>query len=194
MEEGEEIMWGFDIDGCIVEIDSLLLKYIKELYGYSLEGTDITCYVLEECLPLSREQIVKCIDKTIADVDNLFPIPGSIEFLRYYHLISGKIIQFITARWDKESTYKWLNKWLVDIPFDVIFSKGRYKIDPINEFGIDIFVEDKLKTALNLAQNNIKVLLLDQAWNQLKELPPNIIRMKDWGEIKDYYYCNQKEK
>jgi len=182
------IKWGFDLDGCIVNMIPILLDNIEKEYGYKLEVNDIIKYSIEECTSLSKEQVDRCVSLTIASVDRLLPYSNAIEFLNYYHKITNDPIIFVSARQDKENTIKWLRLHLPELPWEAHFVRGIYKIQPIIRKNIKVFVEDRLKIAIDLARQDIKILLLDRSWNQLDlSNVDNIMRVKDWDEIKDYF-------
>ena len=180
--------WGFDIDGCVANIMQPMLDNIAKMYGYKLTTADITTFSIEECTNLSRAKVYEVVNRTLADVDNIHPYLGAIEFLKYYHSITGGTIEFITARWDREATNRQISKWLIDIPFNITYSKGEHKFKSANKRDIKVFVDDRLEVATILANQGIKVLLLNREWNQLDVSKiDNIIRVKDWDEIKDYF-------
>ena len=178
--------WGFDIDGCVADIMQPMLHNINKTYGYKLTTADITTFSIEECTNLSRAKVYEVVNRTLADVDNIHPYLGAIEFLKYYHSITGTTIEFITARWDREATNRQISKWLIDIPFNITYSKGEHKSKSANKRDIKVFVDDRLEVATILANQGIKVLLLNREWNQGSN-SSNIIRVKDWDEIKDYF-------
>ena len=61
-----------------------------------------------------------------------------------------------------------------------MFRKGR-KAEVDARF--DVFVEDRLETALELADVGIRVFLFSHPWNQVEVLPVNCSRVQMWQEI-----------
>lgn len=50
-------------------------------------------------------------------------------------------------------------------------------------------VEDNIDYAIDLAENGIKTFLLEKYWNkERKENHKNLIKVKDWNEIR-FEYC-----
>jgi len=81
---------------------------------------------------------------------------------------------------------KWLNKH-----FSGVFKSIEYcsetdsptdKLIACSKLGVNVMVEDKPEVAIHLANNGIKVLLVDAPYN--KELEhPNMIRVNNWHEV-----------
>jgi len=63
-------------------------------------------------------------------------------------------------------------------------TRNRFVIS--QEQNIRIFVEDDLNKALKLADICELVFLLDQPYNQVTELPKNVIRVNSWREVEQF--------
>lgn len=64
----------------------------------------------------------------------------------------------------------------------------RNKTAVAKQIGAKYLIEDQLKYALPVAEAGIKVLLFgDYPWNKLEKLPKNIIRVKNWQEVLEYF-------
>jgi uncharacterized HAD superfamily protein len=59
---------------------------------------------------------------------------------------------------------------------------SHYKVEQAKELKIDVFVEDSGSNALELAENGIKVFLLNTNYNQNVQ-HENITRVNDWYDI-----------
>ena len=60
--------------------------------------------------------------------------------------------------------------------------KKRTKREVCDELGIDIFIEDSMENAVNIASPTRPVFLLDKPWNQ-GELVGNVKRVKGWEGV-----------
>jgi hypothetical protein len=93
-------------------------------------------------------------------------------------------IYYVTAREShiEPITVQWLKNHNI---YSTVYHLGSFeKNDKANELNCDIFIEDNLETAKNLAKDNIKVILIDTGFNRY-ENPENIERVFDWKEIND---------
>jgi len=99
-------------------------------------------------------------------------------------LYSKHNLYFVTARNPKltEITTNWLsNKGFSNI--EVYLLGSDYKIEKAKELECHIFIEDNPYNAMQLAQEDMNVLLIDTNYN--KEIEhENITRVKDWNDIK----------
>ncbi len=78
---------------------------------------------------------------------------------------------------------------LINNGYEVIFSGeiygGKTKSTICKDKWISLIVEDNVIYALNCAQEDIKVFLLDKPWNKKYKHHKNIVKVKDWDEIID---------
>lgn len=91
-------------------------------------------------------------------------------------------IYYVTAREDhiEPITIAWLQSHNI---YSQVYHLGSFdKNDKANELNCDIFIEDNLETAKQLAVDNIKVILIDTGFNRY-ENPQNIERVFNWQEI-----------
>lgn len=121
---------------------------------------------------------------------NASPVEWSIEAIEK---LSEKWIELhiITARpshLDKH-TNDWVNKCFNNKFKDIHFSTSpedvhtpKYEI--CKKLWINTIIEDNMDYAMELANNNIKVIILERPWNKhRKEKHKNIIRIKCWNDI-----------
>lgn len=92
-------------------------------------------------------------------------------------------INYITARqkWLEETTEKWLRKH--SLPGDHYVIGSHNKLPLAKKLGCEIFIEDNISVATQLAKEGIKVFLIDCPYNR-ENLPSNIKRVFNWDEIK----------
>lgn len=126
-------------------------------------------------------------------VDQVRPIEWSLIaidrlFQKWFEL------HIITARPNNlhKKTYSWLNKY-----FKNKFNKVHFVTTPENiwtpkfeickKMWINTIIEDNVDYAMELANNDIKVIILEKPWNKNNtEKHDNIVRVKNWGEIIKY--------
>lgn len=95
-------------------------------------------------------------------------------------------------------TQEWLDKNLPGIFEEVHFvgiwdqvSEGRIKAtkgEYAKQIGADYLIDDQLKHCESAAKVGIKALLFgDYTWNRSDKLPANIIRVKNWQEVLEYF-------
>ena len=177
--------FGFDIDGVMLDTFDIIALVAREKYGVRLLKSEQIRYKFEEVTGLTKEQVVDCVTIAINNSMKVRPIMGSVQFIKKYYADTEMPPIFITSRKPdtkpmRDITTNWLSMYLHPIPFEVIFSSEKsveceYK-------GIDVFVEDRARTALDIAKSR-KVIIFDYPWN--RHLPPrdNIYRVSSWKDI-----------
>jgi len=174
---------GVDIDGVIADIFPILRRELNE-------------YFQKDITEIDQHNIAKMYDVTWPEVsdffearaDRLFGAPelvnGAREAIQTLEKAGHKIF-FITARRqgrEQEITLKWLKQH--GFPLDDVHCVGQHsKVDTVRLCGLDIFIEDSDRNAVEIAaQAGIPVCLLDTPYNQ-GQLPEPVIRCRDWPEI-----------
>jgi len=92
---------------------------------------------------------------------------------------------FITARQNTEYIKSRTMDYLKENNFDDIplyMMSSHYKVEKAKELGVEIFIEDSPKNAIELANSGITVFLINTNYNQNVE-HENIIRVDNWYEI-----------
>jgi len=122
--------------------------------------------------------------------DNTRPMYGAPQSVRELK-DREHIVVVITSRPDfiKERTLSWIDRHFED-SFDHICFTNLYlgksnvksKAKACQELNVDVFVDDFISYATDVAKNGTRTLLLDAPWNQ-GELHPNITRVRDWNHI-----------
>jgi hypothetical protein len=93
-------------------------------------------------------------------------------------------VYYVTAREShiEPITVQWLKNHHI---YSTVYHLGSFeKNEKANELDCHIFIEDNLKTAKELAGDDIKVILIDTGFNRY-ENPENIERVYNWNEIYD---------
>jgi uncharacterized HAD superfamily protein len=184
---------GFDIDDVVFNSFDPIKAMFKSRYNLDM-GDPPTFTLRDYCKSLTEEQYRNTIDDALAKSDIIDPIAGAIDFIEYYHSVTGYNIIFVTSRNEKmvSPTYDLLDRYFSGIPYKVFFphNEGKRKIDIINGCGIDMFVEDRLKYCLDIATNDKLVLLHDKPWNRRFFNEKNIykiVRFNKWKTVRIIY-------
>ena len=178
----------FDIDGCLADLISPMLQILEIEHKKIVKYEDITDFNLEKSFQLDSKQIHQIIDEAIQNYENLFPYPGVVEFLVEYQK-EHKNILIITQRKIENDyfTRRWFEKFFPLIDMERIQIAYSYnKMIPLKFYRIDQMVEDRAEVAISLANQGIKVFLMDRPWNQFDDSNENITRVKNWEDIKNY--------
>jgi uncharacterized HAD superfamily protein len=175
---------GIDIDGVTADFVTPFLPVLRRILSRDVRYEDITTYRFQDAFGFGEEVELH----TQAEIDRLdllrhLPqVPGALEIIN--RLSVAHEVHFVTARpgdrWGSVT-----KDWLGACGFvyrSVMFREGR-KAEVAD--GFSVFVEDKLETALELADVGIHVFLFDRPWNQAEGLPENCVRVSSWQEIED---------
>lgn len=181
---------GFDLDDVILDFHGVLNLYHNERFGTSFSKEHFTSWHVHDLWGCSKEEAANRILDFYESPEHWKAIPmvGAVEAvknLKHFHEL-----HIITAKPEdlRERTLKWLDKYFLDMFSGVHFANHlgggprRSKGEVAKEFGIEIFVEDALKNAEDVASYDIPVLLFDSPWNQ-GEVKAPITRVHSWDEI-----------
>lgn len=179
---------GIDIDGVIADSEPLYRRTINKLFNLRLKQKDITSYQYEESAGLTDDQM-HLVWKTFYREEGwlkIKPIKGAKKFLDKLKKEKHRIV-IVTSRpreHIKKETYQWLKKH--KIPYsELIFlenHKSKHQAALLRGHRFDYFIEDYYEYARDLAQREVKVLLVDYPWNRRGKPHPNIYRIKNLQE------------
>jgi 5'(3')-deoxyribonucleotidase len=175
----------FDVDGVIADTMSLFLNILAS--EYRIEGIsydDITSYKLEDCLDLEPDVITAVIGKILEGdyVVPLRPIDGADRVLPRLGKDYGPVL-FVTARPHPGPILSWLKQVLSMEPHEFeLIATGSFegKSDPLKQYGITHFVDDRLETCFTLKDAGIEPIVFRQPWNR-REHP--FLEVGSWGEM-----------
>lgn len=184
---------GIDFDDVIVATNKAMAEWHNRTYGTSYQLEDINTCDLASVWGCSHDERTRRINEFFASEEHstMSPINAAVESLK---LLQNKEIHIITAR---RKEYSDITLALADCHISFLFDNfhfpngsdvngipaKRTKADICLEYGIEIFIDDNLEYALNVASVGIPVLLFDSPWNQATELPQGIERVFSWTEI-----------
>lgn len=172
----------FDLDDVLIDLCGAFIPTINRVMGgekiiynevkeYNLEK----CGATKEALNYAARSVYKFWRTETP------PYPEADEVLRNIFIQTGRPIRIVTARpnYCAAETLDMCNEYFKHIPLEVIFVNGYGKSIFLKDF--DTFVEDRRKTALELADLGKHVYLVDKPYNQCEH--KGITRIKDLSEI-----------
>jgi uncharacterized HAD superfamily protein len=175
---------GLDIDGVVADSFPVFLRELNKHYGKDI--TEIYDYDMSKVYDVAWEDLGDFFDQ---NVEYLFsapkPMEGAVDTIHSW-LGEGHEIVYITARkcgLEEEVTLKWFDQHR--IPRDkTVFVGGASKTFAAKEFGVDVFIEDFMSNALEIASIGVPVLLFDAPYNRGK-MPKGVTRCLNWKEVKE---------
>lgn len=114
------------------------------------------------------------------------PMPGAREILTMLH--GQHAVHFVSAREERMRavTEGWLKQHRM--PYDSLTLLGDpNKAWKARQLECDLFIEDSLDNAIQLAGAGFAVALLDCSYNQGR-LPARVLRVRHWNEILGLVY------
>ena len=168
----------FDMDGVLINLMPVIQKHLFIMYQDAGTIIENGTHKIKTSGNLSSNKVWKAIDRAYMDIDEIQPIHGASTLVAALHCFSESPVRVVTARPERsrlitESTL--INKF-PGVPFDLRMNQN--KLLELDDIGY--FVEDRRKTAIDLAVAGKIVFLLDKPYNQVpgKE-HENIIRLYD---------------
>lgn len=174
-------------------IDRFLIFHNKN-FGTRVKKEEVLSFELGQLLEITENEVENRIEEffKIGDARDIKLIDGAkdgVEALlgmdHEIHVITARplILKDETLRWLDEHFY---NKFKgIHFAFNpyVKESRQKTKAEICREINAEIMVEDHIVNAVECAKVGIKVLLMDTPWNQIKNLPDGLVRVKSWGDI-----------
>ncbi|MGL6105597.1 5' nucleotidase, NT5C type [Romboutsia sp.] len=173
-----------DIDGTITS-PYHFIPYLNELYNKNITEIECITYDWEALYGMDMDTILNEFH------ENYLHSYEEAKIVDYAKEIIDKLrdnhnLYFVTARNQKltDITTKWLHKnGFAEI--DVYLLGSDYKIKKAKELECHIFIEDNPFNAMQLANEDMKVLLIDANYN--KDIAhKNITRVNNWIDIEKF--------
>jgi uncharacterized HAD superfamily protein len=182
---------GFDLDDVLLDFNGTLLEWHNKKYGTKTLLKDLTVYGYEEIWQSPTEEVVRKVFEFYNSQEHAAarPMDGAIEGIQ--KIKKDNRLFIITSKPDtfREIMNAWIQKNFPNTFEEIYFTNQFHgigiqttKIDLCKKLGIEIFIDDALHNAKNIAENGIPVLLLDSPWNQATTETP-ITRVHSWNEI-----------
>lgn len=170
-----------DIDGTVTE-PYYWLADANWFFNKQVQPKDVISYEIHKVMGVEKQAYDVFYDQLGEDMHRKAQIrPGVKEVID--RMTGLHQIHFVTAREEmmREVSLEWLQKH--EIPFDTISLLGScHKADTAKHLQCDLFIEDSLYNAQELARAGFDVLLVDCYYNKAI-LPPGVVRINDWYQI-----------
>ena len=164
---------GLDFDNVIAQTVQEIFKYYNNRFGKNHKIEEVTKYEFWSAWGTSKEEAINIVDEYHEEhkIEELPPLDDAVKSIN--SLAEGNSLFVITARPSrfKSKTEDWIMhhiKTKIKVMDAGDFHKdGRAsKSEICKELQIPIILEDAPDTALDCADENIKVVLFDQPWNR----------------------------
>ena len=171
----------FDIDGVIV---NTIEVFINELRRNGINYIPTGEFQIKTDPEISDDEIWKFFRQAYTKVDEFKFFDGALELMMKVHSLTRLPVLFVTARPIDMATehYALMDRLMYRknehmIPYIIAFSSGPDKKYYLNDY--QYFVEDRRKTALDLAVHQGKDVFVPIREYNLIENPPNRIHYID---------------
>jgi len=168
----------FDLDGVLVDIMKCFDRIIWE--EYQTIQLPVNQFETKTDPYLDEDTIWECIQQAMHRVDEITIYPGATELLEKLYDLTGEPVKIITARHPKSLanvTHKLISERLCTVPYELTLVANGSKAPYLRRY--DFMVEDRRRTAFELANLDKKVYLINAYYNQ-----PNKVYPKDHPLIK----------
>ncbi|MCF8055312.1 MAG: hypothetical protein K9K37_01570 [Desulfocapsa sp.] len=177
---------GFDLDGVIADTGEAFIRLACEEFDYcSFRLEDITSFQVEDCINIPTDLVEQIFYAILRDSlgTGLTPMSGAVEVIA--EMADKAPVTIITARNLERPVSDWLDHFFPArtcrqirlVAMGDHDDKTRY----IKEHKLRYFVDDRMKTCLQLADNEITPIVYNQPWNKGKH---NLQNVSNWQEIK----------
>jgi len=170
-----------------IDIDNVIANTYNELYPFfhAYMGREIDPHQVVETMRKHKIRMIGYFytawKKKVMSSVSL--IQGAAETIRLWH--NNHHITLVTSRSFifRRQTRRWLTKNSI-LFHQLHFAQETTKHSKIDN--CDVFIEDNFEECEILADHCKQVLMLDYPWNQKPLTKKNIVRVKNWDEIKTY--------
>jgi uncharacterized HAD superfamily protein len=186
------IVFGSDLDGCLFGSIPVIIDWINREFGLDLTEGDMVEHSLENITGLTGEQLDPVIRDALCNGD-VGCVRGAVDVVRWIAMnCTSHPIYFVTSRHGsiRRRTLEQLNDAFKGGLVYRLYHRDNGKEEVINDLGIQVFVEDRAKHAVKIAENtNCRVLLFDRQWNRhldTRRYFPQITRVSNWLHVAGY--------
>ncbi|SHI83988.1 hypothetical protein SAMN02745751_01175 [Dethiosulfatibacter aminovorans DSM 17477] len=172
-----------DIDGTLTE-PYYWLAMANEHFSKCVREEEVRCYEIHKTMGIELDDYLYYYEVYKYDIHNNARLREQAgEYIG--KLSEWHRIHFVTAR-DKDLemiTFSYLCRH--NIPFNSLYVTGNAnKIQNAHDLNCDVFLEDSMDNAVQLARAGYKVILMDAGYNQCpeEELHSLIVRVHTWEE------------
>jgi len=184
---------GLDLDDVLLATNDAMCRWHNRVYGTTYTRKDIVSWDLTKIWHCTFDEMLSRIHEYYAspEHDETLAFKGAIEGIeilgeeKEYHIITSRPGEM------HGKTMSLVQKYFPPLIESVHFTsqvveghaQSRKKEHVCLELGVQVYIEDNLDYARNVASVGIPVLLFDTPWNQTNDLPENVTRVHSWDEI-----------
>ena len=177
---------GIDVDGCLAYMLEGIRLEARHRFGIDFDLCDVKEFSLYP-QGMTRPQIVDIIEDHIFLLDLpviYYAMPALLKIICDFE------VHLVTAR--RREVGVITKDWLVlnGMPHDFLMVGRDCKLSYCKEKEIKIFVEDRYRNALKLAEYCDTVYLINKTYNVGRPVPENIIRVEGWHDILGKLYAD----
>lgn len=179
--------FGIDIDGVLTDEgpdeNSIWQQKLNEFLDRKISLKENT-YDLRKAFAITDQELTAFLKQKIEDVyESVKPVAKAKQLLSQLSQQGHKLI-LITARDPKHRslTENWLKE--NEIPFDELHHT-KEKAPIAVQKNIALFIDDKKENALEVAEQNIPVILVSKYHNNNFQGHQQITKVKNWDEIEE---------
>lgn len=176
---------GIDIDGVIAHSQPVIIAKLNQHFDKNYTLKDFVNFRPQKMFGINRRQLESFImSKELEIIEEVVPYPGAVKALR--ELNESCLIHLVTARSPlyTAQTLAWLEAY--EVPYSQIKLLGQHdKRSACQDLGVDLFIEDNRKNAVQVSSCGIPVLLMNATYNRGR-LPDMVTRVFGWDDIKEY--------
>uniref|UniRef100_A0A6M3L0N4 Uncharacterized protein n=1 Tax=viral metagenome TaxID=1070528 RepID=A0A6M3L0N4_9ZZZZ len=180
----------FDLDDVVLDTSTEIIKEASKRLGKELDRELCSTFSIGGIYGISPK-VSTDIVHTVLWRDYIPPLPFAIDCLNLLWMTNRCSIYFISNKHKEiyDHDMKLLKDLGLYIPFTLILVKKAKNGTPkkakiINEEGIELFVEDRSDTILDiLANTDCKIVVMDAPWNQNIQEGNRVLRVKSWLEL-----------
>lgn len=174
---------GIDIDGTITHPSSCF-NYMNKYLGTSINFEMASEYELHTYTDMDQIEFWEFMVKSGHELGIYREsIPQEFVQKHLWQLREHYDLHYVTARSEivRPVTEEWIARH--ELPLDSLIMTGSHdKVQVVRDLSLDLFMEDRLENALQIAEDtSIPVILFDAPYNR-QVLPENIIRVSSWDE------------
>lgn len=186
---------GVDLDDTLVDFTGAFILYHNEIYKTNLRREQFTSLSFNRVLGVTPKEANKRVNDFYGTeyFRKIQPILGSVEAVKT--LAQEDDLYIITSRPEflRKETSQLQEQYFQTIFLEIFYSYNHYakhgdigksKPEICLRLGISKLIDDSLEYAKQCAERGIEVILFgdNNFWNQDRQLPPNVLRAKNWKE------------
>lgn len=180
---------GIDVDDVLADSLPEYLSAFNRRFGLQIPVSEAAWEVFRRHPDIPAEEIRAFFQELYhADFLGSRPLlPGAREGVEQLHQ-AGHRLFIITGRLrsDREITERWIEMQGLSAFFQEIVDRDGldmplHKRRAVEQFRLDVLLEDEYEVALAAAEVSARVLLFDRPWNR-GSLPCNVFRVRSWPD------------